>query len=97
MAGNETGLNESFACNLSFADAGVGVYTPSDFSSGDVFIACNLCCDPLSVDEIDSDYLFEVTPVIPDPFSDDLRIEGGWIGCFLHGNAECSGCSNAVG
>ena len=64
MTGDEGGLKESFACNLSLADAGGGVNTPSDLASGDVFIACDFGGDPLPVDEIDPDDLFEVTPVI---------------------------------
>ena len=77
MAGNETGLKESLACNLSFADAGGGVNTPSDLASGDVFIACDFGGDPLSVDEINPDHLFEVAPVIPDPLADELGLGGG--------------------
>jgi len=71
------GLKESWACNLSFADAGSGVNTPSDLASGDVFIACDFGGDPFSVGEIDPDDLFEVTPVIPDPLSDELGLGGG--------------------
>jgi len=74
---NETGLKESFACNLSLADAGGGVNTPSDLAGGDVFIACDFGGDPLSVDEIDPDHLFEVAPVIPNPLSGELGLEGG--------------------
>ena len=77
MAGNETGLKESLACNLSFADAGGGVNTPSDLPGGDVFIACDFGGDPLSVDEIDSDDLLKVTVVIPNPLSDKLGLRGG--------------------
>jgi hypothetical protein len=50
VAGNETGLKESLACNLPFADAGGGVNTPSDFPSGDIFIACDFGGNPLFVD-----------------------------------------------
>ena len=74
MTRNEAGLKESLACNLSFADAGAGVNTPSDFSSGDVFIACDFGGDPFSLDEIDPDHLFKVTPVISDPLSDELGL-----------------------
>ena len=77
MTGDEGGLKESFACNLSLADAGGGVNTPSDLASGDVFIACDFGGDPLSVDEIDPDDLFEVTPVISNPLPNELRLEGG--------------------
>ena len=76
MTRNEAGLKESLACNLSFADAGAGVNTPSEFSSGDVFIAGDFGGDPLSVDEIDPDHLLEVTLVIPNPLSDDLGLAG---------------------
>jgi hypothetical protein len=74
---DERGLKESFACNLSLADAGGGVNTPSDLASGDVFIACDFGGDPLPVDEIDPDDLFEVTPVIPNPLSGELGFGGG--------------------
>ena len=74
MARNEPGLKESWACNLSLADAGGGVNTPSDLASGDVFIACDFGGDPFSIDEIDADDLFEVTPVIPDPLADELGL-----------------------
>ena len=77
MAGDEGGLKESLACNLSFADAGAGFNTPSDLAGGDVFIACDFGGDPFSLDEIDPDHLFEVTPVIPDPLSDKLELGGG--------------------
>ena len=77
MTGDEGGLKEPFACNLSFANAGGGVNTPSDLASGDVFIACDFGGDPLSVDEIDPDHLFEVAPVIPNPLSGELGLEGG--------------------
>ena len=77
MTGNETGLKESWACNLSFADAGGGVNTPSDLAGGDVFIACDFGGDPLSVDEIDPDHFFKVTPVIPNPLSGELGLWGG--------------------
>ena len=77
MTRNEPGLKESLACNLSFANAGGGVNTPSDLASGDVFIACDFGGDPLPVDEIDPDDLFEVTPVISNPLSGELRLEGG--------------------
>ncbi len=77
MAGNETGLKESLACNLPFADAGGGVDTPSDFPSGDIFIACDFGGNPLSVDEIDPDDLFKVTQVISNPLSDELVLERG--------------------
>ena len=77
MTGDEGGLKESFACNLSLADAGGGVNTPSNFAGGDVFIACDFGGDPLSVDEIDPDDLFEVTPVISNPLSNDLGLGGG--------------------
>ncbi len=77
MAGNETGLKESLACNLPFADAGGGVNTPSDLPSGDIFIACDFGGNPLFVDEIDPDHLFEVTSVIPNPLSGDLGLGGG--------------------
>ena len=85
MAGDEGGLKESWACNLSFADAGGGVDTPSDLAGGDVFIACDFGGDPFSIDEIDADDLFEVTPVIPDPLSDELGYEGG---SGLHGGRK---------
>jgi hypothetical protein len=74
VTGDEGGLKESFACNLSLADAGAGVNTPSDLASGDVFIACDFGGDPFSIDEIDPDDLFEVTPVIPNPLSDELGL-----------------------
>ena len=77
MTGDEGGLKESFACNLSLADAGGGVNTPSNLAGGDVFIACDFGGDPLSVNEIDPDHLFEVTPVIPNPLSGELGLEGG--------------------
>lgn len=77
MTGDEGGLKQSFACNLSLADAGAGVNTPSDLASGDVFVACDFGGDPHSVDEIDTDDLFEVTPVIPNPLSDELGLWGG--------------------
>jgi len=76
VTGNEGGLKESWACNLSFADAGGGVNTPSDLPGGDVFIACNFGGDPLPLGEIDPDDLFEVTPVIPDPLADELGLRG---------------------
>ena len=85
MAWNKGGLKESWACNLSFADAAGGVNTPSDLASGDVFIACDFCGDPLPVDEVDPDDLFEVTPVIPNPLSDELGYEGG---SGLHGGRK---------
>lgn len=85
MTGNEGGLKESWACNLAFADAGGGVNTPSDFPSGDVFIACNFGGDPLPLGEIDPDDLFEVTPVIPNPLSDKL---GLWGGIRFHGGRK---------
>ena len=74
MTRNKAGLKESLASNLSFAGAGGGVNTPSDLAGGDVFIACDFGGDPLSVDEIDPDDLFKVTPVIPDPLSDELGL-----------------------
>jgi len=77
VTGDEGGLKESFACNLSLADAGGGVNTPSNLAGGDVFIACDFGGDPLSVNEIDPDHLFEVTPVIPNPLSGELGLEGG--------------------
>jgi len=77
VTGNETGLKESLACNLSFADAGGGVNTPSNLAGGDVFIACDFGGDPFPVDEIDPDDLFEVTPVISNPLSNDLGLVGG--------------------
>ena len=77
MTGNEAGLKESLACNLALADTGGGVNTPSDLASGDVFITCDFGGDPFSLDEIDPDHLFEVTPVIPDPLSDELGLWGG--------------------
>jgi hypothetical protein len=76
VTGDEGGLKESFACNLSLADAGGGVNTPSDLASGDVFIACDFGSDPFPVDEIDMDDLFEVTPIIPDPLSNELGLGG---------------------
>lgn len=77
MTRNEPGLKESFACNLSLADAGGGVNTPSNLAGGDVFIACDFSGDPLPVDEIDPDDLFEVTSVISNPLPNELRLEGG--------------------
>ncbi len=77
MTRNETGLKESFACNLSLADAGGGVNTPSDLAGGDVFIACDFSGDPLPVDKIDPDDLFEVAPVIPNPLSSELGLGRG--------------------
>ena len=77
MAGNEGGLKESWACNLSLSDAGGGVNTPSDLAGGDVFIACDFGGNPLFVDEIDPDHLFKVTPVISNPLSDELVLERG--------------------
>jgi hypothetical protein len=74
---NETGLKESFACNLSLADAGGGVNTPSDLAGGDVFIACDFSGDPLPVDKIDPDHLFEVTPVISNPLPGELGLGRG--------------------
>jgi hypothetical protein len=85
VAGNETGLKESLARNLSFADAGGGVDTPSDLPSGDIFIACDFGGNPLSVDEIDPDDLFKVTPVISNPLSDEFGYEGG---SGLHGGRK---------
>jgi hypothetical protein len=76
VAGNETGLKESLACDLSFADAGGGVNTPRDLPSGDIFIAGDFGGNPLSVDEIDPDDLFKVTPVISNPLSDELGLGG---------------------
>ena len=77
MAGNKAGLKESWACNLSFADAGGGVNTPSDLPGGDVFIACDFGGDPLPLGEIDPDDLLEVAVVIPNPLSDKLGLWGG--------------------
>jgi len=77
VTGDEPGLKESFACNLSLADASGGVNTPSDLAGGDVFIACDFGGDPFPVDEIDPDDLFEVTPVISNPLSNDLGLVGG--------------------
>ena len=77
MTRDEGGLKESFACNLSLADASGGVNTPSDLAGGDVFIACDFGGDPLSVDEIDPDDLFEVTSVISNPLPNELGLEGG--------------------
>ena len=77
MTRNEPGLKESWACNLSFADAGAGINTPSDLASGDVFIACDFSGDPLLVDKIDPDHLFEVAPVIPNPLSGELGLGRG--------------------
>jgi len=76
VTGDEGGLKESFACNLSLADAGGGVNTPSDLAGGDIFIACDFGGDPLPVDEIDPDDLFEVTPIIPDPLPNELGLGG---------------------
>jgi len=80
VTGDEPGLKESFACNLSLADAGGGVNTPSDLAGGDVFIACDFSGDPLPVDEIDPDDLFEVTSVISNPLPNELGLEGGDLG-----------------
>jgi hypothetical protein len=77
VTGDEGGLKESFACNLSLTDAGAGVNTPSNLAGGDVFIACDFGGDPFPVDEIDPDDLFEVTPVISNPLSNDLGLGGG--------------------
>jgi len=77
VTGNEAGLKESLACNLALADTGGGVNTPSDLASGDVFITCDFGGDPFSLDEIDPDHFFEVTPVIPDPLSNELGLGGG--------------------
>jgi hypothetical protein len=77
VTGNETGLKESLACNLSFADAGGGVNTPSDLPGGNVFISCDFRGDPFPIDEIDPDDLFEVTSVISNPLSDELGLGGG--------------------
>ena len=77
MTRDEGGLKESFACNLSLADAGGGVNTPSDLASGDVFIACDFGSDPFPVDEIDTDHLFEVAPVISNPLSGELGLGRG--------------------
>jgi hypothetical protein len=77
VTGNEPRLKESFACNLSLADAGGGVNTPSDLAGGDVFIACDFSGDPLPVDKIDPDHLFEVAPVIPNPLSGELGLGRG--------------------
>ena len=77
MTRNEPGLKEPFACNLSLTDAGAGVNTPSNLAGGDVFIACDFGGDPFSIDEIDPDDLFEVTPVIPNPLSGELGLGGG--------------------
>jgi hypothetical protein len=77
VTGNEPGLKESWACNLSFADGGAGINTPSDLASGDVFIACDFSGDPLPVDKIDPDHLFEVAPVIPNPLSGELGLGRG--------------------
>ena len=77
MTGDEGGLKESFACNLSLTDAGAGVSTPSNLAGGDVFIACDFGGDPFPVDEIDPDDLFEVTPVISNPLPNELGLGGG--------------------
>jgi hypothetical protein len=77
VTGDEGGLKESFACNLSLTDAGAGVNTPSDLAGGDVFITCDFGGDPLPVDEIDPDDLFEVTSVISNPLPNELGLEGG--------------------
>jgi len=77
VTGDKGGLKESLACNLSLADAGAGVNAPSDLASGDVFISCDFRGDHLPVGEIDPDDLFEVTPVIPDPLSNELGLGGG--------------------
>ena len=77
MTRNEPRLKESLACNLSLADAGAGVNTPSDLAGGDVFIACDFSGDPLPVDKIDPDHLFEVAPVIPNPLSGELGLGRG--------------------
>jgi len=77
VTGDEPGLKESFACNLSLANASGGVNTPSDLAGGDVFISCDFSGDPLPVDKIDPDHLFEVAPVIPNPLSGELGLEGG--------------------
>ena len=77
MAWDKKGLGIAFSSDLAFAEAGVGVNTPSDFPSGDIFIACDFGGNPLFVDEIDSDHLFKVTSVISNPLSDELRLWGG--------------------
>ena len=77
MTRDKGGLKESWACNLSFANIGAGINTPSDLAGGDVFIACDFSGDPLPVDKIDPDHLFEVAPVIPNPLSGELGLGGG--------------------
>jgi hypothetical protein len=77
VTGDEGGLKEPFARNLSLAEAGAGVNTPSDLASGDVFIACDFGSDPFPVDEIDTDDLFKVAPVIPNPLSGELGLGRG--------------------
>ena len=77
MTRDERGLKESSACNLSLADAGGGVNTPSNLAGGDVFITCDFSGDPLPVDEIDPDDLFEVTSVISNPLPNELGLGRG--------------------
>ena len=77
MTRDKGGFEESLSCNLPFADAGGRVGTPGDLSRRDVFIAGDLCGDPLSVLEIDPNHLFEVAVVFSNPLSDELGDEGG--------------------
>ena len=77
MTRDKGGSKESLSCNLSFADAGGGVDTPSDLSRWDVFIAGYLCGDPFSVLEIDPNHLFEMAVVFSNPLADELGMEGG--------------------
>ena len=85
MARDKGGFEESLSCDLPFADAGGGVDTPSDLTRRDVFIACNLCGDPLSVLEINPNHLFEMAVVFSNPLSDELGYEGGG---GLHGGRK---------
>jgi len=77
VSGDEAGLKESLAGNLSFAEAGVGVNTPGDFACGDVFVSGDFGGHALSVDEIDPDDLFEVAVVVADPLSGEVGGAGG--------------------
>ena len=76
MTRDKGGLKESLASNLSFAFAGAGVDTPSDFARGDVFIASDFGGGPHTVDQINANDLLEVAVVFSDPLSSELRLEG---------------------
>ena len=76
MTRDKGGFKESLASNLSFAFAGAGVDTPSDFARVDVFIASDFGGGPHTVDQINANDLLEVAVVFSDPLSSELRLEG---------------------